>query len=502
VIGPRPFSASGDWQTTRLDSGTWVSHCPTLRAGTAQDGDGREWALLGLAVQTLPDEPNPLEQISASRSAAVPDCYPAWTGRWLLVGNGEVHLDASGLLGCFCGSSESGEVWASSSPALLGQAIAPNARLPADPRRLRFEQGLSWYPPPRSRLSGIRRLLPSQVLDLDQGTVRPRPLLPPIDPDRGYDETLRLLADAFVTAIARLPEDENPLWLALSAGLDSRVVAAATERAGVRYVPFMRISARMSAGDRLITPRLARALGRELAVHRRGRRQRRATTRQRLPLVMAHSADHVSEGDAQPLLHGVRDALEGISPGGWGFGVGKALGRQQLPARVSDPAEVARRLAEAMGEPAGSTAVDGLCEWLQWVVETPQKNLDWRDRLYIEQRMAGWQSSKEQVYDLVPLERFPAVNSARCYALLLELDEARRAVQQHQRDLVELLCPKLAAFPANPPESDLGRWRVATVRLRDDPALELRKVAGRAVGALRRRGPRLTAEAAPQDRRR
>ena len=208
---------------------------------------------------------------------------------------------------------------------------------------------------------------------------------------------------------------------------------------------------------------------------------------------MAHSAGHVSEGDAQPLLHGVRDAMVGISPGGWGFGVGKALERRRLPAAISDPAELAGRLASGMGEPAGSSATDGLREWLEWALRTPQANLDWRDRLYIEQRMAGWQSSKEQVYDLLPLERFPPVNSARCYALLLEVDESRRAVQQHQRDLVKRLCPVLAGFPANPQDRELGRWRVAAVRLRDDPVLELRRVAGRAIASVRRWASRLSA---------
>ena len=497
VIGPEPFSAVAGWRQVQLEPGIWVSHCQTLRSAVVGDADGRQWALLGLAVQTIREEPDPLEQISASSSAGVPDLLPAWTGRWLLVGNGEVHPDASGLLGCFYGADQDGRTWASSSPALLEQAIAPNHRLPTDPRRLRFEQGLSWYPPPRSRLRGVNRLLPSQRLDLRDGTARARPLLPPIDPNRDYEETLRVLADAFVTAMERLPADADPLWLALSSGLDSRIVLAAAEQAGVRYRPFTRISVRMSASDRLITPRLASALGRDLVVHRRGPIRRSAATRERLPLVMTHSAAHVSEGDAQPLLHGVRDTMKGISPGGWGFGVAKALERGRLPAHVSDPARVGRRLAEVMGEPAGSGAAEGLSEWLQWVIETPQENLDWRDRLYIEQRMAGWQSSKEQVYDLVPLERFPLVNSARCYALLLEVDEALRSVQQHQRDLVDLLCPRLAGIPANLPASELGRWRVAAVRLRDDPTAELRKVGGRAIAALRRRGARLTARRPP-----
>jgi hypothetical protein len=476
VVGPEPFGAELAWRSVQLDAGTWVSHCAALRSGTARDADGVKWVLLGLATQTRADAPSPLDQIAAARSSAVPELYADWAGRWLLVGGGGVHLDASGLLGCFYGKDASGRAWASSSPALIEDAISPACPLPRDPRPLIYERGLSWFVPPRSGLEGVRRLLPSQVLDLGEGHVRPRPLLPPIDPGRGYGRTLELLGDALVVAMQRLPPTPKPLWLLLSSGLDSRIVLAAAERAGIPFVPFTRISTRMSPGDRLIPPQLARALGRDLVVHRQTRRRRRKLRTERLPLVVAHSAGHVSEEDAQPLLHGTRDRLEGIAAGGVAFGVGKALERGKLPPYVGDPAESAGGLAELLGEQADSTGAAGLREWLEWVVRTPQDNLDWRDRFYIEQRLSGWQSSKEQVYDMVPLERFHPINSARCYALLLEIDESIRHARRHQRDLVEQLCPALAGYPWNPSARELGVTRVAAVKLRDHPAALLRLV--------------------------
>jgi hypothetical protein len=247
------------------------------------------------------------------------------------------------------------------------------------------------------------------------------------------------------------------------------VVLAAAERAGTEYELFNRISPRMSPADRLIPPQIARALDRKLVVHRRSRLRSGRTAQERWPMVLAHCAGNVSEGDAQPLLHGVRDTVEGISTGGWAFGVGKALSRAEMPATFSDPAEGAERIARGVAEPLDSPAVEALREWLDWVQRTPNDHLDLRDRFYIEQRLAGWQSSKEQVYDMVALERFPVVNSARCYALLLSVDEPLRAVQQHQRDVVERLCPELAGIPANPSVEDLRLSRVIAAKLRDDP---------------------------------
>lgn len=150
--------------------------------------------------------------------------------------------------------------------------------------------------------------------------------------------------------------------------------------------------------------------------------------------------------------------------------MGKALARGELPATVNDPGEGADRIAQGLGEPPGSCAVEGLRMWLEWTSRTPHDHLDLRDRFYIEQRLAGWQSSKEQVYDMLPLERFPPVNSARCYALLLAVDEERRARQQHQRDLVERLCPPLAGIPVNPPIEELSLPRLVAATLRNEPA--------------------------------
>ena len=462
--------ATSGWRTIELGDGLFLSHCPALRAGSASDADGERWILLGLAVQTCDGKPDPLAGIAQAGSTEVAGLYPEWAGRWLLVGAGKVHLDASGLLGCFYSRDADGRAWASSSPALLGQLIAGgDGKSAIDPRPLSYDHGLCWYPPPRSRLLAARRLLPSQVLDLRSGTIEPRPLLPRIEPERPYDETLDQLEEALIESLRRLPLNGRPLALGLTAGLDSRVVLAAVEKAQVPFVPFMRIAARMSPADRLIPPQLTEAIGQELEVHRRSFRSRRHTVRERLPLVFAHSAHHVSEGDAQPLLHGVRDTIEGISVGGWAFGVGKALSRDEAPPRVGDPTHDADRIAQGQGEPPGSSAAEGLREWLEWTERTHHDHLDLRDRFYIEQRLAGWQSSKEQVYDMLPLERLPIINSARCYALLLSVDEGRRASQQHQRDLVERLCPPLAGFPHNPPTAELSLPRVLAVKLRDDP---------------------------------
>lgn len=209
IIGPKAVHPYDDWCCHQLDALNWVSYCPELRAGWTRDADGAPWVLFGLAVETLEDKANPLAEIARTRSVDVSDLYASWAGRWVLLGRGQVHMDASGLLGCFYGKAPNNQTWVSSSPALLARILSPDALLTVDPRSLRYEVGISWFTPPRSRFAGMYRLLPSQAIALDSGDIQPRPLMPPIEPARGYDETLDLLKRSLVTAMRQLPRGEQ-----------------------------------------------------------------------------------------------------------------------------------------------------------------------------------------------------------------------------------------------------------------------------------------------------
>jgi Aspartyl/Asparaginyl beta-hydroxylase len=101
-----------------LDGGVHLSHCPELRISWARDADGTAWALLGLAIEIDENRPDPLSAITRTPAGDVPALRYGCAGRWLLVGGGQVFMDAEGLLGRFYGCGADGETWASSSPAL------------------------------------------------------------------------------------------------------------------------------------------------------------------------------------------------------------------------------------------------------------------------------------------------------------------------------------------------------------------------------------------------
>jgi hypothetical protein len=463
VIGSQPFFPDRDWCCRQLDRSIWISYCPNLRIGWARDRDGVIWGLLGLAVQTA-IKIDPLTQISQLSSDEVVENYSNWAGRWLSLGNGQIHLDANGLLGCFYGTNSQGETWISSSCVLLAQILQIKTE---DPRSLKYSQGISWYTPPRSCFQGIKKLLASQILDFRQNKLIPRPLMPDIAPDRDYEETIGLVRDSLVTALQNLGQQPQKLWLGLTAGYDSRLMLAIACCAEIEFTTFTRVAGRMSLADRILPPQLAKEC-RIPHLFLRNKPPKEQLARQQL--VKEHSADSVSTGDAEPFVMGVRDGLEGIAFGGHGFAIASGFHTlRQLPATFESPQTGAEQIAALFNEPTDSSATAGLQEWLTWVQAHPQQHLDWRDRFFLEQRQAGWLSAKEQVYDLNSLERFPLLNAGRIYSLLLSIPEPQRLGSLVQIALLKQLAPELLKYPFNPPDTHFNRWLKIAVKSRDNP---------------------------------
>jgi len=452
ILGTAPVRPYEDWCCDEIGDSLWLSRCPTLRIYKTTDRDGTNWTLLGLAIQTLETQPAPHEQIARVHGDRVPECYSSWAGRWILVNSDRVHMDASGLLGCFYGFNDHHQLWASSSPALLAEVLFPSQLPTPDSRTLQYEVGISWFTPPRSRLTGISRLLPSQILDFKTQDIVPRPLMPEIDLHRSPEEAISLIVQSLLTAIKQLANCSQTLWLGLTAGYDSRLMLALCYHAGVTIRPFTRISARTAVADRILPPQLAHACGYQHLIMKK-----RKYYPERRQLVLEHNANHVSVGDADPFLRGSRDGMEGISFGGHGFAIASGFAMlRQLPETFDDAEVGARQIAQLFKEPITSTATAGLKEWLEWVLKYPQSNLDWRDRFFIEQRQAGWLSAKEQLYDLMLLERFPILNAARNYAILLGVRDRKRLNSVIQKEIIRQFAPFLLRYPFNPKDSELG----------------------------------------------
>ncbi|MDJ0599847.1 MAG: hypothetical protein QNJ37_13505 [Crocosphaera sp.] len=465
VLGSLSFKPYQDWFCQEIEPNIWISHCPDLRISWTKDADGVSWGLFGLAIESLPEKLDPLGEIARTTTPNVPEMYMTWSGRWLLVGNGQIHLDASGLLGCYYGVCNN-QMWVSSSPVLLAEILQLNQTSEIDSRLLQYETGISWFTPPRSPFHSIQHLLPSQVLNFKQQTIKPRPLMPPIDQTRSYEELLEAVKISLMSILRRLSHISPQLWLGLTAGYDSRLMLILSRMADIEVLTFTRKAGRTSIADLILPPQLAAQCGYSHEFKTVGKEDR-----SKKEVLLKHSGNNISQGDAEPFLKGVREGMTGISFGGHGFAIASGFAQlRTLSATFDDPELTAKEIAYLFREPVNSTATEGLKQWLAWVKKYPQDNLDWRDRFYLEQRQGGWLSAKEQVYDLAILERFPILNCANIYCLLLSIKEEKRLGSLVQEELMSQCMPEILKYPFNPDDSYFGIAKIISSKSWQLPA--------------------------------
>jgi len=481
VLGPGPWREYPDWAVLQLPGCGVLSFCPTLPVEVVADAGGTTWALLGVALQSDPARLDPSAEIAVAPTAMVPQLGTTWSGRWALIGGGKVYPDAAGLLGCYFWNQpprgRSAACWVSSSSALLGRAAAEYGSS-RNLHALAHECGMDWFPPPWSSFSAVGRLLPSQLLDLSQGRAQPRSWLPDVAPRGSYEQTVGEVAQQLVTSLGRLASrlESQTVWVPLTGGFDSRLVLAAALQAGLPVRTYTNYRARMSIADLELPERVARTAGVPHEWHRPGR-----------PLPHAereydqHSAGETAGVDRGYFARGQWDFAgprDCVLRGG-GFEVGRCYYYRRFATIPGSAPPPAATIAEGLREPSGTPAQAALAEWIATAEQSRVPGLDWRDRLYLEQRLAGWLSAVEQSLDLAFPERVHIANSAATYSLLLGLPEDVRASSQHQRDLIALLFPPLAKLPFNPPEEAFGRFSRIRYRIRQGPRAFLRSALAR-----------------------
>lgn len=472
VIGPRPITIDKGWTTLQLSPTLYLSRCSSLPVSSARDLDNVQWYLLGLAAQTDQNRPDPIDEISGLRSHEVQGRYDSWAGRWVLLGNDELHMDASGLLGCLYSVAEADsasklEIWISSSPGLLAE-LTRNEPWHHDSKQL--SQGyMNWYPPPYSRYRSVRRLLPSQILILSSGQVRARALLPAIQHPGSYEAILDELQERLLSALSRLTQRARTVWVPLSAGYDSRLVLALALFAKIPVKTFTMkkvnawdrsgtntpVSSYVLQADMTLPSRIATEVGLEHRWIPKGRFNKDA-----LELFDHHTGGHTLENDRVYFSHGQWDWAQAsdLILHGQAFEVGHCFYwnrfSNELPIGLMPPPSV---VIDGFRLESHSVHAQGIRDWVSWASEVSPATIDWRDRMYIEQRIAGWLSPLQQAVDLTLPERFYVVNSARTFALLTAISEEKRLSRTHHVDLIKRMAPSLLHFPFNPPDPSYRR---------------------------------------------
>jgi hypothetical protein len=446
IIAP-VFHPIGDgWQAVELGDGHVLSYCPDLCVEGLLDGQGAEKYLIGSAFECDRSQPSIAESVLRSRGCEAATLTYSWAGRWALVDKKIVLADASGLLGIFYAWDTGRRLVITSSLALM-QMLIPG-RNPY--KRKLTRHGMNWFPLPNSRLQGVNKLLPDQVLDLEKQTVRRilrhsiRSL--PID---DADTAARLVLESLIRIWKQVSSRFGRVHLALTAGLDTRTLLASAMAAGVEIRAITLVNRNVSRADMVVPRELSDRCGIRWSLIQSGQSSSRLRN-----IYDQHTFCNINGGDRYWFARDMFKWLgedEALVRGGT-FEIGRCFYGNRFQGldweRVcDDPLSLVRRFKDF-----GSAGLETkqLRDWLAWRVKH-KEDLDWKDVFYRDQRQAGWLSALEQSLDLVRGTSIQFANSSYIADLLLSVDEEKRRSGKIQRKVIALADEGLLRVPINAP---------------------------------------------------
>ncbi|MBA2561944.1 MAG: hypothetical protein H0V14_03365 [Chitinophagaceae bacterium] len=464
LIGNEAKEIKENWKSVKIAEDLYLSHCLSLSVQKAEDLSGKEWHLLGIAIQTDKEKPDPLTQIGTSLTDGVKEIYKSWTGRWILVGNNEIHIDCSGSLGCFY-TKINGERWISSSLAILQEIGSLSPR----PDTLKYESGIEWYPLPMSRFKGVDKLLPSQFLNLKTFNPEQRALPKPIS-GLSYNEILEKITEKLKFSLLNVSNSGKRIFLPLTAGHDSRLLLAAVQYAGIKVETVTTAYPKIAYSDFSLPFKLSKAAGYN---HKYIRKSKFSKDNEELyDYHNARNTDHIHK---IWFSHGQYDFFKKndvILRGGI-FEVARCFYWKKMDSNLS--IESIFKAWRRVKYDHESFHVRALTEWVKWVKQTPTEGLDWRDRFYLEQRVGGWLSSGEQALDLTDTERLHIINCHDLISLLLSIPVEKRRTSEHHVDLINKMYPSLLLYPFNRPDPRFKKLQKKISRISKMPLYDIYK---------------------------
>jgi hypothetical protein len=470
IIGPDPILRDG-WGVRRVSDSMYLSQCDTLPVTEVCRGGGECSLILGLPVQTDPQRHSPAEEVSRA-TGNIESTYDSWAGRWIFLSPDELHGDISGLLGCYY-TFVNGSLWMSSSVALLSEITNDKDRWPRGSELSR--NMMKWYPLPISGHPSVRKLLPSQVLQLPSGEIRPRQLFPDEKLQLSESEALNVIQTSLETGLRWLANNGSAIWIALSAGYDSRLLLAAAIHAGVpvrtytmrkenRWSNRVANTSLVSKADMLLPPIIARSVD---VPHMWIDAE--PLSQARLAAFDEHTYGQTVENDRVYYARGQWD---------WAtdddvmlLGQVMEVGSRYFHGKLDDAAGTPKRESifrwfHLDGGSVHGRGIDDYVAWESHYSRVFREQVDWRDKFYLEQRVSGWAGALQQGLDLVQGERVHLINSQRSICAMLSLPAEARAEKRFVATLIDRMAPALNSTPYNPPDSGLYLLKKIAITLR------------------------------------
>lgn len=468
VLGPSFVDHLEGWQRISVDEATKLTVHPDL--STAQVGDKeKSLALVGFMLDPRNPAAGDVDILRSllgkfSSRAELISVTAELGGRWVLIAtNGKekfLFTDALGLRQVFyTNPADTGKVWAMSQPGLGVDLL----NLTIDDAALAFINSYEFRSHPEYKWIGtatlyreIKHLFPNHYLDLRAGVCHrywPDRRLEILGLDEAVEKIAVLLQGILTAAAARFD-----LALSVTAGLDSRIVLAASKQVcnHVSCMTVRQARAPDDCADVMVPARLLKKLGLDHHVVRAA-----ATTTPEFSekfkqnVFLAH--DHYGP-DAEAILGSFLRQKVAVT------GSGAEVGRCFLSSKVFDHMKRTPQLLAALQEMRGNDFAIRQCrEWLDDVGQIRDLNFEVLD-LFEWEEGCNWLAMTQLEFDIAWRDILTPYNCRQVLASMLSVNKKYREPPNHElfTRLIARLWPEVLCEPINPHQkkSTLGRYKV------------------------------------------
>lgn len=463
VFGPRRLDTLAHWNTVAF-RGERVLHVhPDLPHATAR-AHGIEAHLLGYAIDPFSPESDDVSIVerlvlAVDTAADVCRCAADLAGRWVLVvddGSDTVVMhDACGLREVCYTTDAFAERWCASQASTLAMLVG----IAEDEETVRRFLGSpvidahpeAWWPGDRTPYREIRHLPPNHCLHLRDGRIErywPRQAITPLGLEAAAQRAADLLRTIVVAGARRFP-----LALPVTAGMDSRVLLAATRGSDDIFHYTIRRPAFTSKSPDLAVP--ARML-------------RRVARQHHVLDVPAHPDEKFAALYRANVTRTYDAALEMAQALAAGFPPGRVSVSGHCSEIARDTYGVAHTRVDGADSLARVVRMAGnafaLEEFGAWLDAARPVSLEHGIGLWElfawEQEFGIWAAGGQSQWDIVHERLTPFANRPVLTTFLgVPLHHRQGPDFAVYRRIVEILWPELLRDPINPPETS---WRTRT----------------------------------------
>ncbi len=374
-----------------------------------------------------------------------------WCGRYVMIHDGNVYLDASSLLGVFYS-----DYGISSSVAVLAKAMGLEKRIWHPDKNLcaaNFLMGV------HTQYSEIKRLMASQVYNYKKKAIHCRQLLPHVSEKFANEEDrLRCFVELFTNSLKNMSKlfEGRKLLIALTGGYDSRALFALMHYAGLYFDCFTIQHDQISKGDVDIPKQLCLATGHKhhfVELDKKNFSKEYYSNYETHTAGLANDGDkiHYSYGQYQQLVDKLGECvlfrssvwLNAIGP--FWQGIEKTIDINEVCKwNYIKHDSMVRKSIE---------------DYIMWAEGNVQKGLSKSNRFFWEQRTGNWMSSIEQSFDMMDgIVSLQMVNSRVLLDILLGFSKEELMVKGPQQRVTAFACPEILGIPYG--VHDLaGKWR-------------------------------------------